>query len=739
MELGRSQEIPMLTNCLTSDGVRPRCYVALILFFGLALQPQPGSGQQLSYPEARRLAHVENHHGVEVTDPYRWMEELQSSELHRWMAAQDALRARYLGDSVLADRLQARIAAIRTFERQGTPTRKGEMTFVTRTAKGNPHSVLFARHGAGGEFERLIDLETLNRDGRTGSVGSISPNGTYVTIRTADGQSRWQTVQIFRVADGALLADRVEGVYRGRSAVAWSGNDTGFYYSRYEVQQDSHASLGPASIYYHRVGTSQAHDELVYERPEEPDMVYGLSVSTHGRYLVVQGTDDGGSFTGLAPRLFVKDLTAPDSGVEEWFTNSSGSFAYEGYINGGLLIRTTDGAPNARLVEVDPSDPDPERWRQVVAETEWPMQAVSVVGKRIVVQLIKDARAVARVYDQFGVMHYEIDHVSPTMGGFADSPDNPETYYSASPIYDPGAVYALNVQTGGTRLYYRPNYAHDPDDFVSRQVFYESSDGTRVPMFLVHRRDMKLDGTNPVFMYGYGAWAWKAFPWQWHMIPWTELGGVYAVPGIRGGGEYGEKWHAAGIRRNKQSGIDDFIAAAEWLIANRYTSSKLLVANGGSASGVVAGAAIVQRPDLFGAAVINFPILDQVRYTEFGNTRSWIPEFGDPSDADDFEALYAYSPYHNLRDGSCYPPTWIQVGEEDATTTPLHGYKFTAALQAAQSCPNPVLLKIAWGAGHAYGLTPDQVNQTQAEELAFLIRTLGLDVSNIDYLVGYQQ
>ena len=282
------------------------------------------------------------------------------------------------------------------------------------------------------------------------------------------------------------------------------------------------------------------------------------------------------------------------------------------------------------------------------------MRVVSEIGDRLVVRFVQDAREFARIYDYDGTLHHVIDHVVPSMNGFADDRGRAITFYGASTLYAP-RVYRLDVHTGESEIFFEPELDLDADNFVAKQVFFESKDGTRVPMFLLHRKDLELDGTNPVFMYAYGSSAWSAFPWQGHMLPWIEMGGVYAVPNIRGGGEYGDAWHAAGIRRNKQTGIDDFIAAGEWLIAQRYTSSERLVANGGSASGILPGAAIVQRPDLFGAAVINFPALDQVRYTEFGTARSWIPEFGDPAIAEDFQALVAYSPYHNIESSTSCP------------------------------------------------------------------------------------
>ncbi|HMB89697.1 MAG TPA: prolyl oligopeptidase family serine peptidase [Rhodothermales bacterium] len=690
----------------------------------------PIAAQSLVYPEALRVDQVDTYHGVKVADPYRWMEDVQSEELHAWLQAQDALRADFLDNQRLTTWVQERIKALGHYAGQGLPTQRGKYVFTTKTEAGQSYGVLYVQEEGHDDLRPLLDFEVLRQRG-SAFVNSFSPEGRYLTYYTTEGQSRWMEARVLRVVDGETLPDLLTGIYTGGSSVAWVQDETGFFYTRYPVPETPQDPLGRPQIYYHRVGTPQADDRLVYERPDEPELTFALRVTHDGRYLIVSGSESGGSFNGMYDRLFIQDLSVADAPMRELFPGLDAAVAFEGSHDDLFWIRTSHAALQLRVVAVDPAQSAPTHWEEVIPNDEAAIQAVSVIGDRLVVQYVKDARTLARVFNFEGRLQYEIDHTSPSMSGFADNPDSPITYYTAPQLYDPGTIYRLDVETGEMRVHFRPTLQHDPADFVTEQVFFESKDGTQVPLFLLYKQGLQRDGSNPVFMYGYGAWAWSAFPWQGHMLPWMEMGGVYAIANIRGGGEYGEAWHQAGIRHKKQTGIDDFIAAAEWLIENDYTTPDRMIGNGGSASGVVPAAAAVQRPDLFGASVINFPTLDQIRYIEFGSARSWIPEFGTPEQADDFAALMAYSPYHNLKPDICYPPTWVQVGEKDETTTPMHGYKYAAALQRAQGCDNPVLLKVAWGAGHSYGLTPQQSRETQAEELAFLVKVLGLDMTAV--------
>ena len=694
------------------------------LLCGLFLFSTTATAQH--YPEAHRDNSTESLHGLTVNDPYRWMENLESEKLHTWMKAQDKVTENYLNNEGVISSFQSRLTELSTYATEGVPVLRGDKTFVIRREAGQSVGSVYLQGDGSNEDKLVLELESFRESGNIASPTSYSPKGTWMTYAFTEGQSRWATSYMIDVQNGSTENEPLEGIYRGRSNIAWKRDESGFFYTRYEVPENPQDPLGVPRIYYHEIGTSQEKDLLIYERKGDAGLSFTLRVTHDNEYLVISGSESGGAFNRLEDRLFYLPLQDKNAEVRELFSEYAGQYSFEGNDGDQFLIRTSLGAPNLRLVNVRLDSPEKNMWTEIIPEREESILSVNEVGDKLVVLYIKDARTIIRIFDRKGNQHKEIDRLMPSVYGIGDDIDHTYTYYSAFNLTDPGAVFRLHVDTGEEKLHFRPELTLNPDDFVTNQVFYSSKDGTKVPMFLIHRKGVELDGNNPVFMYAYGVWSWSAFPWQGHMIPWMEAGGVYAVPNIRGGGEYGEPWHQAGIRQNKQNGIDDFIAAAEWLIEHDYTSPRLMIANGGSASGILPGAAIIQRPDLFGAAVINYPSLDKIRYTHFGSARSWIPEFGDPEDPDDFKALLAYSPYHNLEVGTCYPPTWIQVGEKDDTTTPMHGYKFAAALQHAQGCDNPVLLKIAWGAGHSTGLTPEQSIETQAQELGFLFEALGI-------------
>ena len=685
------------------------------------------AAQDFEYPETRSEVVTDTYFGKSVDDPYRWLEDLNHPEVTTWAQTQDRLSRDYVADVPVRDVLEERLLSMAQTGRVGTPTMAGGKLFYTKTDPDSLMPQVFVRRPDGSDqlFYRVskdFDMEEKRFRGIL-----PSPTGKHIVFHEGQGQARWRHLRVMDAATKKWLPERLKGYYSGRGQVSWLRDGSGFFYTRYEeptADKVMETTVTDSRVYFHKLGTPQSEDELIFRVPDEPAWLFWARVTLDGRYLVI--TEANAPET----RIFVKDLATPGSEVKPLIDEADASFWFEGNEGSIFAIRTTYGAPNSRIVHVNVDNPARRNWREVIAERhDADLTAVSQVGGRLIVRYSKDSRPFAVVHRFSGEHLYDVE--LPTIGligGFMDD-DAETTFYRFNSLFDPGSVYSLDVATGESELFARPRLSFDPDNFEMNQVFYRSKDGTRVPMFIASRRGLPKSAENPLFLYGYGAYKWAAFPWyQPHVLAWMELGGVYALPGIRGGGEYGEDWYQAGIRLNKQNGIDDFIAAARYLISEGYTSSDGLVANGGSASGVIAGAAVIQEPELFGAALIDVPAMDMLRYHKFGSGYNWIGEFGSSDVEEQFKVLRAYSPYHNVEPGRCYPPTLTTVGEVDDTTAPLHGYKFVAALQSAD-CANPQLLKVMWGAAHAtsYGNTPKQRADNGADLIAFLVKVLEID------------
>jgi prolyl oligopeptidase len=704
--------------------------IPAVLLLTLALPrcsaPAAGTpGDPPAYPAAARVEQVDTYHGVEVRDPYRWLENEDAPQTRAWVEAQRDLLDGYVGDGELVADLERRIARFRDFDGYGTPLVRGKLVFTTKTPVGHKHPTLYAQRGPDGEPRALmrvaeaIDDDTHGfggyvpgRDGRHVAWASLAPTG-------------WGFMRVLRVEDGRQLEERLQGV-AGNSAV-WTHDGRGFFYLAYGDYEALQAgATAVPRLYYHRLGRPQSEDELLFSTEDGSSAWLSAKLGDEGRYLVLTLFEGDRS----ANRVVYRDLASEDPAWVTLIGDADARYTFEGNVGRRFFFQTTLDAPRGRLVIVDLDDPRRDRWRELIPEREATMTAVSHIGGKLVVRSTRDARPVVEVFGTDGRRVSSID--LPTIGllsGFNDDPGSSTAFYRLNSLHDPGTIYRVDVESGESEVFRRPDLGYDPDDFVIRQVFYRSKDGTRVPMFVVHRKGIELDGKSPLFMYGYGHGGWVAFPWfQPHLVAWLDLGGIYALPGLRGGGEYGAEWTEAGTRLNKQNTIDDFIAAAEYLVAEGYTSAERLVANGGSASGVLAAAAIVQRPGLFGAAVVEFPFIDMLRYHEFQVIKGWTRGYGSSADPREFEVLRSYSPLHNLKSGACYPAVLTVVAGEDTSTVPMHGYKFTAALQEAQGCGRPAMMKLIPGVGHySYGSDRQEQIENQAQILAFMARALDLD------------
>lgn len=704
------------------DHARSSVPPALVLSVQLALVACSTAKGPQTYPPPPQDGVSERLHGLTVRDPYRSLEALDSRSTWSWARAQDALTEARLEDGPLLSRLEAEQQALATMVRYGVPTVAGGRLFYRRWSGSTETAALLVREGeeAG---------ETVLVDPPGEGLGALrtwapSPDGRWLAYGTAPVGSRWARLRIRDVATGRDLPDEIGGIWSPYGRIAWSRDGSGFFYLHFEEPEpgrDAATGPGVGTLRYHRLGSSVEADPALFE-PEDESWVYLPSVTEDGELLVLVGYRRNENRVLVAPLGGGVPRLRPVPGLE------GGAVSFLARRSGRLLVLTDLGAPRGRIVSVDPDDPAGTAWREVIPESEATLVSATVIGEQVLALYREDARARLERHALAGPGGGDVPLPSVGWIGAISGPESGgHAYYSISGLTDPSTVYRLDLATGRSSAFRRPELPFAPEDFVTRQVFYRSADGTRVPMFLAHRRDLDLaSGAHPVWLYGYGAFAWPAVPWfQPPVVSWMELGGVYALANVRGGGEYGREWYEAGVGRRKQTSIDDFLAAAEHLVAEGVTRPDLLVAHGGSASGPLVGAAIVQRPDLFGAALVDVPVLDMVRFPRAPGGERWTPEFGDPADPEDLRALHRYSPYHNVRPETCYPATLVTAGEEDQAAPPWHAFKFVAALQAAQSCSRPVLLQVAWGAGHALGKDPESIRASHVRQLAFLAAALG--------------
>jgi prolyl oligopeptidase len=687
-------------------------------------------GEAPSYPQARTVDHSDDYHGVRVADPYRWLEDLGSAETQAFAHAQDDLTRRLLAAGSSFGTLRARLLELMDGEVVGVPIQAAGRLFFLRVPRGDKaRPIASVLDRPEGEPRTLVDANAFPEEPRATLTAIFpSPDGKLLAYGVSRAGSNWFELRFVDVAGARSRPDVIDGLNR-QAGIAWTQDGSGVYYSAFRRPppgQERTAPLLNQALRLHRLGTASDADETLLFEPDHPDWTFAAQETDDRRYLVVTVREGASALT----RILYRERT-PGTGGRFVSLVGDGTAAHTFRGNQGPVfwLQTDADAPRGRVIAVDTRRPGREHWKDLIPQGRATLNFVNVVADRFIAVLAEDARPVVRIFDLSG--RHERDVALPDLGttfsGFLGRRGDRHAYFSFNGVsHPPGAsVLRLDPRSGETQAFRAPRLAFRPADYETRQVFYRSHDGTRIPMFVASRRGLRLDRSHPLLLYAYGAGGWHAIPWfQPQVLAFMERGGVYALANVRGGGEYGEQWHQAGMRRRKQNSIDDLVAAAEYLVAEGYTSRPRLAVNGGSLSGPLAAAAIVQRPDVFGAALIDIPALDMLRYDRFTGGAGWRNELGSASDPDDFQALRAYSPYHNLRPGTCYPPVLITVGERDETAVPSHGYKFAAALQAAQGCANPVLLQVLWGGGHALGNTREQAATALAAQLAFLGKVL---------------
>ena len=675
------------------------------------------------YPPARKSDQVDDYHGVKIADPYRWLEDLDSEETRNWVEAENKLTFAFLNAIPQRAAIRERLTKLWNFEKYGVPFKEGNRYFYTRNSGLQNQSVLYTVTSLDAQPQMILDPNTLSADGTVAVSGmQVSPDGQLLAYSLSASGSDWQEWKVRDVATSKDLVDNLKWVKF--SGVSWTRDGKGFFYSRYdEPKADAlKATNYFQKVYFHKLGTPQTEDILVYEQPDQKDWLFGGSVTEDGNYLIVtvyQGTD-------VKNRVYYKDLKTKDASVVKLLDDFDAAYTFVANEGTRFWFQTDQQAPRGKLIEIDVTKPARANWKVVVPEGKETLQGVTFVNHKFILNYLKDAYTQVKIHDTTGKFLNEI--AFPGIGsaeGFGGKATDKETFYSFTGFTTPSTIYRYDFATGKSTVFRQPKVDFNPNDFETKQVFYTSKDGTKVPMFITHKKGLKLDGNNPTYLYGYGGFNISLTPaFSVGNLVWMEMGGVYAQPNLRGGGEYGEDWHQAGMKLKKQNVFDDFIAAAEWLIANKYTSTPKLSIGGGSNGGLLVGAALTQRPDLFGAAIPAVGVMDMLRFQKFTIGWAWVSDYGSSDDPEQFKALYAYSPLHNIKPGTSYPPTMVTTADHDDRVWPGHSFKFAAALQAAQKGDAPVLIRIETKAGHGAGKPTSKIIEELADRWAFLAKTL---------------
>lgn len=675
----------------------------------------------MEYPQTKRLDLVETLHGRLVADPYRWLEDDNSPETAEWVKAQNDVTNAYLAKLPVREELKARLTELMNYERFSLPTPKGGRYFYTRNDGLQNQAVVYVSKGLGAEAKVLIDPNKLSDDGTMALSGfAISDDGNLAAYSISSGGSDWVEWHVRDVETGEDLPDVIQ--WSKFSGASWTPDGKGFYYSAYDAPEEG-AALQQMNqfqkLYYHRLGTPQSTDELVYERKDQPDWGFGGHVTEDGRYLVIHIWHG----THRENRLFYKDLVTGGP-VVELFKDADASYGLLGNVGTRFFIQTDRNAPMERIFAVDIENPSVEI--EILPESDAVLSGASMVGGKLFATYLRDAHTQVCIYSLDGKLEKELELPGVgTAAGFGGEMKDDETFFAYTSYTYPTTLYRYDIKTGQTSLYKQPAVKFNADDYETKQVFYASKDGTRVPMFITHKKGLSLDGSNPTLLGGYGGFAIPITPGFNPMdIPWLERGGIVAVACLRGGGEYGKAWHDGGRLNNKQNVFDDFISAAEYLIAEKYTSSPKLAIRGGSNGGLLVGACLTQRPDLYGACVPYVGVLDMLRFHKFTIGWGWCSDYGNPDLAEDFEVVYKYSPYHNVKEGTAYPPTLVVTGDHDDRVVPLHSFKFASALQHAQSGPAPVVIRVETRAGHGAGKPLSMAIEEMADVYAFVMDNL---------------
>lgn len=676
------------------------------------------------YPDARRGDVRDEYHGVSVADPYRWLEDVDSEETRTWIDAENSLTQNYLQNLSEREAIGERLKELWNYERHGLPSKHKGKYYWYKNSGMQSQSVLYRTTSLNTEASVVLDPNTFSEDGSVSLGGTeVSPDGSMIAYTLSDGGSDWRKVKVLNMDSMEELPDLLQWVKF--SNLSWAKDNSGFFYSRFNAEEEDRAlqaSNNKHMLYFHQLGTTQSDDVLIYERPEKDDWLFTGEVSEDGRYLVISVSEGCKEENGI----FYKDLRHPESPVVELLSDFDGAYAYLGNQDQLFWFYTNKDADRGRLVAIDINNPQASNWAELIPQGEATLQSVSLVGGHFIASYLQDVSSVVKVFDLSGHFVREIELPGlGTAGGFSGEVDDPETFFSYTSYTTPGEIYRYDVSTGEKETFFKPDVKFNPNDYMTRRIFYPSKDGTRIPLFISHKKDLDLDGSQRALLYGYGGFNICIEPsFSVSNLVWMEMGGIYCVANIRGGGEYGRDWHDKGTKLQKQNVFDDFIGAGEWLIENGYTTPAKLGIMGGSNGGLLVGACSNQRPDLFGACIPMVGVMDMLRFPKFTIGWAWTTDYGTPENEDEFSYLYAYSPYHNTVPGKQYPATMVTTADHDDRVVPAHSFKYTAALQHAQGGDNPILIRIDTRAGHGAGKPTAKLIEESMDRWAFFIENL---------------
>lgn len=686
-----------------------------------AVAPKP----TVNYPTTKKIEHVDTYHGIEVADPYRWLEDDRSEETGAWVKAQNEVTFGYLSSIPFKDELQNRIEKLNDYEKVSAPFKEGAYEYFYKNDGLQDHSIVY-RTKIGeedGTPEIFLNPNEFSEDGTTALRGIIfTKDGSLSAHMITEGGSDWRKAIIMDVASKKVLEDTLIDIKF--SGISWKGNE-GFYYSSYDKPKDGSALSGKTQhhkLYYHQLGTPQSSDQLIFGGEQQPNRYVGGGITNDEQYLVVSAAQNTSG-----NRLYIKDLSKPNSDFVLFQEDYLARISYTDNVGSKFYLYTNIGAPNYRLVSVDFGNPSPENWKDVIPETENVLR-VGTGGGKFFANYLVDAKTAIKQFDRDGQLEREVALPGiGSAGGFGAKDEAKDLYYSFTSFTYPSTIFKYDIASGESTLYKKSNATFNPEDYETKQVFYASKDGTKIPMFITHKKGIKMDGKNPTYMYAYGGFNVSLTPrFSATRIAWLEQGGIYAQPNLRGGGEYGEKWHLAGTKMNKQNVFDDFIAAGEYLIANNYTSSDYLAIAGGSNGGLLVGATMTQRPDLAKVALPAVGVMDMLRYHTFTAGAGWAADYGTAEDSPEmFEYLRKYSPVHALKPGVAYPATMITTADHDDRVVPAHSFKFAAQLQESHTGDNPVMIRVQTNAGHG-SVSTKQRMELAADMYAFVWENMGV-------------